>query len=114
MVKLLKRLDKITQTNKIRRKSINRTKNMELVLMSIPPKHEVPMEIHHKEDQFIRVEGGKATVIIGKKPQKLFHLKDDDAIIIPKNTWHNIKNTSTKTPLKIYSIYSPAEPKNHH
>jgi len=90
---------------------------MEIVLMSVPPKHEVPMEKHSKEDQFIRVEGGKANIIIGKSktiPKKTYKLKDDDAIVIPKNTWHNIKNTSTKYPLKLYSIYAPAEPINHH
>ncbi len=114
MVKPLFKLDKITQKNQKYRRSIYKTKNMEIVLMSIPPKQEVPMEKHYREDQFIRIEGGKANIIVGKSktsPKKSYKLHDDDAIVIPKNTWHNIRNPSTKYPLKLYSIYAPAE--NH-
>ena len=87
MVKLLKKLDKITQKNNIKRKSIYRTNNMEIVLMSVPPKHEVPMEKHSKEDQFIRVEGGKANIIIGKSktiPKKTITLNPGIIKSLPK------------------------------
>ncbi len=84
MVKTLLKLDKITQKNQKYRRSIYKTKNMEIVLMSIPPKQEVPMEKHHREDQFIRVEGGKANIIVGKLNKKTYKLLDDDAIVIPK------------------------------
>lgn len=34
-------------------------------------------------------------------------VKADDAIIIPANTWHNVTNIGNE-PMKLYSIYSPA------
>lgn len=33
-------------------------------------------------------------------------VNDNDAILIPAGTWHNVINTGN-TPLKIYSIYAP-------
>lgn len=35
-------------------------------------------------------------------------VSDDYAILVPAGKWHNIVNTGDK-PLKIYSIYAPAE-----
>ena len=35
-------------------------------------------------------------------------VKDDYAIFVPAGKWHNIVNKGDK-PLKIYSIYAPAE-----
>ena len=98
-------IEKLTLHNNNYRKVLNTTKYSQLVLMSIPPKEEIGMETHPKTTQFIRVEDGRAHVIIGRKH---FYLKDGDAIVIPPRKRHNIISTGRK-PLKLYSIYSPPE-----
>ena len=36
-------------------------------------------------------------------------LADDDAVVIPQGTRHNVINRSADRPLKLYTIYSPPE-----
>ena len=36
------------------------------------------------------------------------NVSDDDVILIPAGTWHNIINTGNE-PMKVYSIYAPPE-----
>ena len=102
-------LEKQTKKNKFYRKVIFTTKNMQLVLMSIPPGEEIGLEKHKKTSQFIRIDSGKGIFVIGNNYHKL---KDGDAVIIPPNKYHNIINTGKRS-LKLYSIYTPPEhPKN--
>lgn len=96
-------IEKQTLKNKNYRKVINTTKQMQLVLMSIPSGEEIGMEIHPKTTQFIRVESGNGVAIINNIK---INLKDGDAIVIPSNTKHNI---ISKKDLKLYTIYSPPE-----
>ena len=87
--------------------------NMQLVTMSLKPGEEIGMEIHRDGAQFIRIERGYGAAIIGKGCYSEKHiLKDDDSIIIPKGTWHNIINLSPMDDLKLYAIYSPPEHAN--
>jgi len=81
-------------------------KKMQLVVMSIPPKEEIGVEIHPKTAQFIRVEEGRGIALVGKKR---YLLRDDSALIVPPNMKHNIINTSPEYPLKLYTIYTPPE-----
>ena len=86
-------------------------KYMQMTLMSIKPGGEIGQEMHDDIDQFIRVEQGKARVLMGKSKDNMSFSKevgDDWAIFIPAGYWHNVLNIG-KTPLKVYSIYSPAE-----
>ncbi len=99
-------LNKMTIENNNYRKVINTTNHQQLVLMSLKPKEEIGMEIHKKVDQFIRIEKGSATAIIGKESQKMYKLKKEHFIVIPAGTYHNIINTG-RSDLKLYSIYSP-------
>lgn len=102
-------IEKQTRKNTFYRKVIFTSKQMQLVLMSIPPGQEIGMEKHKKTSQFIRIEKGKGRAIINSLSHSL---KDGSAILIPANQKHNIINTG-KTTLKLYSIYSPPEhPKN--
>jgi mannose-6-phosphate isomerase-like protein (cupin superfamily) len=102
-------IEKQTEKNTFYRKVIFTTKNMQLVLMSIPAGEEIGMERHKGLSQFIRVEKGKGMAIIGHSKRKL---KDGYAIIIPPGRRHNIINTGSR-PLKLYSIYSPPQhPRN--
>ena len=70
--------------------------------MSLLPGEEIGVEIHDKEDQFIRVEQGHAEAIIDGTSHKL---SDDMIIVVPAWAEHNIINTSTSETLKLYTIY---------
>ncbi len=82
--------------------------NLQVTLMAIQPGHDIGLEVHEDTDQFLRVEEGKATVYLGDSKENLesFEANNDDAVIVPAGTWHNLVNTGD-TPLKVYSIYAP-------
>jgi mannose-6-phosphate isomerase-like protein (cupin superfamily) len=98
-------IEKETLKNNNFRKVIYTSKHSQLVLMSLKPKEEIGMEVHHDNDQFFRFEKGIGQVIIdGNK----YDVKDGSAIIVPSGAQHNVINTSAKDDLKMYTIYSPA------
>jgi quercetin dioxygenase-like cupin family protein len=69
--------------------------------MSLHQGRELGWEIHHQSDQFIRVEDGELSVFINDQVYQLF---TGDAIIVPRNNYHNV---IAETDAKIYTIYSP-------
>lgn len=77
----------------------------QLVVMCLLPNEEIGMEVHPDNDQFIRIESGSGKAVIGDEE---FTLNDDDAVVIPAGSNHNIINASNTHPLKLYTIYSPA------
>lgn len=82
---------------------------MQLTLMSIPVRGEIGVEMHSDVDQFIRVESGRAKVLMGRCQNSICDeatVDGNSAIIIPAGTWHNIVNTGNR-PLKLYSLYAP-------
>jgi len=84
---------------------------LQVTLMSIPVGGEVGLEQHTDTDQFLRVEDGKANVVMGNSEESLSFTKTaekDYIILIPAGIWHNIINIGDK-PLKLYSIYAPVE-----
>lgn len=85
--------------------------NLQMTLMAIPVGGEVGLEVHGDHDQFLRVEEGTAKVVMGPAEDNLDFervAEDDFVILVPAGTWHNIINTGD-TPLKLYSLYAPAE-----
>lgn len=85
--------------------------NLQMTVMSIEVGGEVGLEVHADHDQFLRVEAGNAKVQMGPTEDNLdFEQEayDDFAIFVPAGTWHNITNVGDE-PLKLYSIYAPAE-----
>lgn len=79
--------------------------------MGIPAGGETGLEIHPHTDQFIRVENGCGLAVMGKCKDALnirYKISSGYAVIIPAGTWHNIINTGN-APLKVYSIYAPAQ-----
>ena len=80
-------------------------KNLQLVLMSIPPGEEIGEEVHEDRDQFFRIEEGEGEVLIDGKTHEI---ADDDAIIVPAGARHNVRNTGD-VPLKLYTLYGPPE-----
>ena len=83
--------------------------HLQLTLMSIPPCGEIGLEVHPDDDQFLRIEAGCGTVMMGPRQDCLAFQRlvgSGDAIFVPAGTWHNVVNTG-KTSIKLYSIYAP-------
>lgn len=101
-------IEKATLDNDNFRKVLYTAKNSQLVVMALKPNEEIGMEVH-KLDQFIRLESGEALAILDGVEHAM---KADDAVVIPAGTQHNIINTSSSEPVKLYTIYSPPEHKD--
>ena len=99
-------IEEQTQQNTDYRRIVYTSHYTQLVLMSLKPGVEIGNEIHGL-DQFIRVESGKAKVILNNGESE-HEMTDDWAVIIPAGTFHNIINTGD-TELKLYTLYSPPE-----
>jgi mannose-6-phosphate isomerase-like protein (cupin superfamily) len=105
-------IEQATLENENYRTTLWTGKNLQLTLMTIQPSHDIGLEAHDDHDQFLRIEEGEATVYMGpnKDDLKTWNAKADDAVFVPAATWHNLVNTGD-VPLKLYSIYAPAEHK---
>jgi mannose-6-phosphate isomerase-like protein (cupin superfamily) len=101
-------IEKVTNENTDHRRVLYTGEYSQLVVMSLEPGVEVGEEIHHL-DQFIRIEKGKVKAILNGIDE--YEIEDDWAIIIPAGVKHNIINQGD-VPVKLYSIYSPAEHKD--
>lgn len=103
-------IEEATLGNENYRTTLWTGQHFQITLMSIEPGHDIGLEVHDTTDQFLRIEEGAATVYLGdsKTSLKSWPANNDDAIVVPAGTWHNLVNTG-KTPLKIYSIYSPPQ-----
>ena len=104
-------IEKITEKNQTIRTALWTGKQLQVTVMSIPASGETGLEIHPHTDQFIRVENGCGLAVMGKCKDALnirYKISSGYAVIIPAGTWHNIINTGN-APLKVYSIYAPAQ-----
>jgi len=84
-------------------------KHSQLVLMSLLPNEDIGMEVHPDNDQFFRFEKGEGKCLIDGHE---YIVSDGFAIVIPAGAQHNIINTSSTEPLKLYTVYSPAHHKD--
>ena len=80
-------------------------KHAQLVVMCLQPGEEIGNEMHPEVDQFFRIEQGEASFVLNEKEEHL--VRDGDAVVVPAGTYHNIRNASKTTPLRLYTIYSP-------
>lgn len=88
---------------------IHTGEHVQLVVMSIPYGGEIGLEVHPENDQFIRVEQGRATVSMGptKDTVEEKHVVEADwAFVVPAGTWHNVVNRGDED-LKVYTLYAP-------
>lgn len=109
MTGYLQNIEEITLKNKYFRQVLYTGQHAQLVVMSLKPNEEIGTEIHEIVDQFLRIEAGSGKVMMNGEEQAI---KDGDAFIIPAGTQHNVINTSTNQPLKLYTIYSPPHHKD--
>jgi len=98
-------IEKDTLENENYRKVLYTGKHSQLVLMNLAPNEEIGMEVHTDNDQFFRFEKGQGKVIIDGNE---YQVADGSAVVIPSGAQHNVVNTSSTDPLKLYTIYSPA------
>ncbi len=84
---------------------------LQMTVMSIPVGGDIGEEVHPDIDQFLRIEAGSGIMYMGDE-EGVFNFEErvehDFAIFIPAGKWHNLVNDSDE-PLKLYSIYAPAE-----
>lgn len=96
-------IEQATLENANFRKVLHTSSNLQLVVMSLNPGEDIGEEVHDL-DQFIRVEAGSGKSVLDGVEHLL---SDGSAVIVPKGTLHNIINTSSDTPMKLYTIYAP-------
>lgn len=96
-------IEKVSLENNYFRKVLYTAKNSQLVVMSLGPTEDIGEEIHQL-DQFIRCEAGVGKAILDGIEHEI---SDGFAILVPAGTKHNIINTSSSEPLKLYTLYSP-------
>lgn len=104
-------IEEATQQNRNFRTALWTGNHLQLTLMSIGVGDDIGLEMHPDVDQFIRVEQGEGVVLMGDSMENLSYrqnVSDDDAVLIPAGTWHNIINTGNE-PMQVYSIYAPPE-----
>ncbi len=102
-------IEEATLSNDTFRTALWTGKHIQMTVMSIPVGGDVGLEQHHHEDQFLRVEQGRALVRMGPTASDVTfeqEVGDDWVILVPVGVWHNIINIGDE-PLKLYSIYGP-------
>lgn len=86
------------------RQVIYTDERIQIVLMTLYPGEDVPLETH-SGSQFIRVERGRAHIMIGAEA---YDLSDGMIAVVPAHTVHYFKNSGDDL-LQLYTIYSPPE-----
>jgi mannose-6-phosphate isomerase-like protein (cupin superfamily) len=79
----------------------------QLVVMCLQPGEEIGNEVHPHVDQFFRIEAGEAKFVFEGREEHL--VGDGGAVVVPAGTHHNVINTSSADPLRLYTIYSPPQ-----
>jgi mannose-6-phosphate isomerase-like protein (cupin superfamily) len=82
------------------------TQRSQLVIMTLQPGEEIGVERHEGHDQFIRIEAGEGVAILDGEKHKL---EDGVALVIPAGAEHNVINTSSTEPMRLYTLYTPPE-----
>ena len=106
MVGYVTNIEQDTLDNDDYRRVLFTGKNTQLVLMTLQPGDEIGREVHEEHDQFIRVEAGTGVARLNREEHSL---SDGSAVVIPAGVEHNVVNTSSSEPLRLYTLYSPPE-----
>ena len=101
-------IEKISLENENFREVLYAAKNSQLVVMSLRLNEEIGAEVHQL-DQFIRCEQGTGKAILDGAEHAI---SDGFVVVVPAGTNHNIINTSSDKPLKLYTLYSPPNHKD--
>ncbi|MDO5739034.1 MAG: cupin domain-containing protein [Ornithinimicrobium sp.] len=104
-------IEKETLGNDNFRRTLWTGEHLQLTLMSIDVGDDIGLEVHEGNDQFLRVESGKGRTQMGPSEDDLPFVRDvedDDIVMVPAGTWHNVTNTGDE-PLKVYVLYGPPD-----
>lgn len=102
-------IEDLTQKNENFRQVLYTGKHSQLVLMNLLPEEEIGLETHEDGDQFFRFEKGQGKVIIDDTE---YTVSAGDSVIVPAGAQHNVINTSSTLPLKLYTLYAPPHHKD--
>lgn len=97
-------IEKATLQNEFFRQVLFTGKHTQLVVMTLKPGEDIGKEVHDHVDQFIRVEAGTGESVMDGQTTAL---SDGMSIVIPAGAEHNVTNTSSSEPLRLYTLYSP-------
>lgn len=109
MTGFLHNIEELTLKNDNFRQVLYTGQHAQLVVMSLKPNEDIGTEVHQIVDQFLRVEAGVGIVIMNGEEHVI---TDGDAFVVPAGTEHNVINTSSEKPLKLYTLYSPPHHKD--
>ena len=98
-------IERVTVANEDFRRVLYTGKNLQLVLMTLPPGCDIGEEVHDDRDQFFRIEEGSGIIRIDGVDNRV---EDDFAVIVPAGARHNVINDG-EAPLRLYTIYGPPE-----
>ncbi len=101
-------IEQRTVENEDFRRVLYTGRNLQLVLMTLPPGCDIGEEVHEDRDQFFRIEEGSGVVRIDGADNRV---EDDFAVIVTAGARHNVINDSD-APLRLYTIYGPPEHKD--
>lgn len=104
-------IEEQTEGNSQFRRTLWTGEHLQLTVMSIDVGDDVGLEVHPDTDQFLRIEEGRGRCEMGPAKDDLSFtrdVEDDDIIMVPAGTWHNVTNTGD-APLKLYTLYGPPD-----
>lgn len=96
-------MDELKNNTNFRRVLIT-GKHSQVVVMSVEPGDDIGDEVH-TVDQVLVFSGSTGKAIIGGEEEPIV---ENELFFVPAGTQHNFSNTGS-TPLKVLSIYAPAE-----
>jgi mannose-6-phosphate isomerase-like protein (cupin superfamily) len=105
----VKNIEQETLINENFRKVLYTSTYGQVVVMSLLPNEDIGMEVHETTDQFFRIDSGEGKVIIDGEESII---SDGFAVVVPAGSQHNVINTSSDKPLKLYTIYMPPHHKD--
>ena len=104
MSNYLKDITKVTAENTYFRKVLFTGKKSQLVVMDIKPGEDIGEETHPHTEQTLFFLSGIGKAVLDEQEQEI---SGGDVVIVQPGVKHNFINTG-KEPLKIYTLYAPA------
>lgn len=94
----------LARQNKNFRKVLYTTPGGQLVIMSLLPSEDIGVEVHHEVDQWFWIVAGTAKAILDGQE---YIVREEEVLVVPRGTEHNVINASTTNDLKLFTVYTP-------
>lgn len=94
-----------TEENENFRTIVFTGKKSQLVVMNIPPLGEIGEEVHPEVEQTLFFLSGSGKAILNGEEKDV---ETGDVLVVTPGTKHNVQNVSEALPLKVYTVYAPA------